>query len=134
MKRVGIDTNVLLRLLVNDDPEQRAAALAFGAKLNVDHVGVVTLISLVEMDWALRTQYRYDRRQSVEAIGKIIRIRGVEIESHDVVVRALRLVGGRSADFADALIACRLNELDCETTFTFDKKAAKAVPGMELLA
>lgn len=133
MKRIGIDTNVMLRLLVNDDPEQRAAALAFGSKLNVDYVGVVSLISLVEMDWALRTQYRYRRRESIEAISKIISIRGVEIENHDVVVRALRLVEAQNTDFADALICFSLAKLDCEKTVTFDQKAARFVPGMELL-
>lgn len=134
MKRIGIDTNVLLRLLVNDDPEQRAAAMKFGSKLNIDYVGVVSLISLVEMDWALRTQYRYGRKQSTEAIGKIIRIRGVEIEYHDVVVGALRLVEGNNADFADALIGCRLAEMGCETIVSFNRRAAKSVPGMELLS
>ena len=134
MRRVGIDTNILLRLLVNDDPAQRAAALAFGSKLNIDYVGVISMVSLVEMDWALRTRYRYGRKESIGAIAKVIRIRGVEIESHDVVVRALRLVEGNNADFADALIGCRLESMDCEMTLTFDRRAAKSVPGMELLA
>ena len=65
MKRVGIDTNVLLRLFVDDDPEQRKIVTNFGSKLNQEYRGVVTLVSLVEMDWALRSQYGFDRRQSM---------------------------------------------------------------------
>ena len=42
MKRVGIDTNMLLRLIVNDDPEQRQIVTSFGAKLNQEYRGVVT--------------------------------------------------------------------------------------------
>lgn len=134
MRRIGIDTNILLRLLVNDDPEQRKAALEFGKGLNSAYVGVVTLISLVEMDWALRTQYGYSRGDSVDAIGKVTRIRGIEIEAHDSVVRALRHVQDRNADLADALIAERLGDLGCEVVKTFDSKAAARIPGMELLA
>lgn len=134
MKRIGIDTNILLRLLVNDDPAQRKAALEFGERLNIDYLGVVSLISLVEMDWALRTQYGFSRKESIEAISKIIRIRGVEIESHNAVVRALRFVADRGSDLADALITERLSDLGCEVVKTFDKKASARIPGMELLA
>jgi predicted nucleic-acid-binding protein len=133
MKRVGIDTNVLLRLIVNDDSEQRAIVTSFGAKLNQEYRGVVTLVSLIEMDWALRSQYGFDRRQSIEAIGKILQIRGVEIECHDVVARALLIVDAENADFADALISGRAADLGCEWTVTLDRKAAKKIRSMELL-
>ena len=69
----------------------------------------------------------------MDAIERILRIRGVTIENHDAVVRAIRLVSNRNADFADALIAGLAQILDCETTVTLDKRAAKAIPGMELL-
>jgi predicted nucleic-acid-binding protein len=134
MKRVGIDTNMLLRLIVNDDPEQRQIVTSFGAKLNQEYRGVVTLVSLIEMDWALRSQYGFARRQSIEAIRKIMQIRGVEVECHDVVARALLIVDAESADLADALISGRAADLDCEWTVTLDRKAAKKIPGMELLA
>jgi predicted nucleic-acid-binding protein len=133
MKRVGIDTNVLLRLIVNDDPEQRQIVTSFGAKLNREYRGIVTLVSLIEMDWALRSQYGFNRRQSIEAIRNIMQIRGVELESHDVVARALLIVDAESADLADALISGRAAELDCQWTVTLDRKAAKKIPGMELL-
>jgi predicted nucleic-acid-binding protein len=134
MKRVGIDTNVLLRLIVNDNPEERQLVTSFGAKLNQEYRGIVTLVSLIEMDWALRSQYGFDRRQSTAAIRKITQIRGVEVECHDVVARALLVVDAESADLADALISGRAADLDCEWTVTLDRKAAKKIPGMELLA
>jgi predicted nucleic-acid-binding protein len=133
MKRVGIDTNVLLRLLVDDDPDQRTIVTNFGSKLNQEYRGVVTLVSLVEMDWALRSQYGYERRESMSAIRKVTQIRGVEIECHDVVVRALLIVETDNADFADALISGRAADLGCEWTATLDRKAAKKIPSMVLL-
>ena len=134
MRRLGIDTNVLLRLIVDDDPKQRRIVMDFGSQLNREYRGVVTLVSLLEMDWALRSQYGYPRRQSIAAIRKIMQIRGVEVECHDVVARALLLVDVENADFADALICGRAADLGSEKTVTLDRKAARRIPMMELLA
>ena len=133
MRRLGIDTNVLLRLVVDDDPAQRKIVTNFGSKLNREYRGVVTLVSLLEMDWALRSQYGFDRHQSIGAIRKIMQIRGVDVECHDVAARALLLVETENAEFADALIAGRAADLGCERTVTLDRKAAKKIRTMELL-
>jgi predicted nucleic-acid-binding protein len=53
---------------------------------------------------------------------------------HDLVVKALRQVEQKNADFADALIAARSLREGCASIITFDRKAAARVPGMELLA
>jgi predicted nucleic-acid-binding protein len=134
MRQVGIDTNVLLRLFVEDDPVQRETVLRFGSRLNKDYKGTVTLVSLLEFDWALRSQYRYSRAESLEAVKRLVRIRGIEVECHDVVVKALTNVESRNTDFADALIAFRSQDLGCASVFTLDEKAAARIPGMELLA
>lgn len=133
MRRVCIDTNVLLRLLVDGDPLQREAVVRFGQRLNTEVMGQITIVSLLEIDWALRSQYGYSRRASMDAIQRILRIRGVTIENHDIVVRATRLVCDRNADFADALIAGLAETMDCEATVTLDRPAAKTVSGMEVL-
>ena len=134
MNKLGIDTNVLLRLIVDDDEEQRKLVVGFGSKLNNEHRGMITLVALLETDWALRSQFGFSRQQSSEALRKLTHIRGVDVECHDVVVRALLLVDEANADFADALIAERSADLGCLHTVTLDQKAAKKVPGMELLA
>lgn len=134
MKRFGIDTTVLLRLIVDDDPEQRALVMKFGSGLNREYRGVITLVALLETDWALRSQFGFDRKQSSAALWKLMGVRGVEIESHDVVARALLSVDNSDADFADALIAEKSLELGCEAIVTLDQKAAKKVPSMQFLA
>lgn len=134
MKSVGIDTNVLLRLIVDDDERQRGLVANFGSKLNNEYRGLITLIALLEVDWALRSQYGFSRQQSSEALRKLTHIRGVDVESHDAVVRALLMVDEANADFADALLAERSMELGCERTMTLDRKAAKSIPSMELLS
>lgn len=134
MKNVGIDTNILLRLIVNDDPEQRKAVLKFGSGLNHEYRGFVSLVNLVEMDWALCSQYGFSRKQSIESIRKVTQMRGVDVESHQAVRRALMLADDRNVDLADALIAEKAAENDCSVTLTLDKRAASRIHGMELLA
>ncbi|MBP1846223.1 putative nucleic-acid-binding protein [Rhizobium petrolearium] len=129
----GLDTNVILRLFIDDDPAQRAAALGFGERLGKDYSAFVTLISLLELDWALRSQYGFSKKHVTLAIDKLLHTRGLVIKNHTLVVKALRFVESNNADFADALIACRLSEEGCQSTKTFDMKAARKVPGMELL-
>jgi predicted nucleic-acid-binding protein len=123
----------LLRLLVNDDPRQRAAVLAFGQGLGESHIGYITLISLVEMDWALRKQYGYSKRQSVSALQKIAQVRGVEIQSPDAVIRTIGGVENGDGDFADILISHLCLDAGCNHVVTLDKKAASKIPVMELL-
>lgn len=134
MKSVGIDANILLRLIVNDDESQRRAATQFGAGLGREFRGFITIVSLLETDWALRRQYGYSRRDSMMALRRLTGVRGLDVERHDVVVQAIHLVEARNVDFADALIAGCSREAGCERTLTFDQDAARLVPGMELLA
>ena len=131
---VGIDTNVLLRLIINDDEEQRAAALAFGKTLSEAEPAFVTIVALVECDWALRTTYGYDRARRTDAIATLIRLRHVTVEGHNVILQALSDARKRNADFADAIIARLSAANGCDHVVTFDKPAAKRLPTMTLLA
>ncbi|WP_105428658.1 PIN domain-containing protein [Neorhizobium sp. T6_25] len=134
MTLLGLDTNVIVRTLVADDPQQMAAAKEFAKGLGREYTAFVTLISLLELDWALRSRYGFKKKEVVLAIGKLLQTRGLVIESHALVVAALRQVENTNMDFADALIAGRSLEEGCKSIKTFDKKAASRVPGMELLA
>lgn len=134
MRMFGLDTNILVRLLTNDEPKQRRAALAFAEGLGSDYTAFVTLVTVVELDWALRSRLGFAKQRSADAIGKLLRTRGLMFEHHDLVVKALRLASTDNADFADALIAARSLDVGCQAIKTFDKKAASRIPGMELLA
>lgn len=134
MTMIWLDTNVVIRLVTNDDPVQRRGALRFAEGLGVKHTGYMTLIGIVELDWALRSRLGFSRQASMDAIGKLLQTRGLMIEHHDLVVKALRQATRERADFADALIAARSLDAGCTSIKTFDQKAASRVPGMELLA
>ena len=134
MKLVGLDTNIVIRLLTNDDPDQRRLALQFAEGLGKEYFAFLPLICVVELDWALRSQLGYGRQEASNAISKLLRVRGLTVEHHDLVVKVLRQVTQNNADFADALIAARSIQEGCISVKTFDKRAASRVPGMELLA
>lgn len=134
MTFIGVDTNVLLRMLVNDDVAQRERALAFGRTLGKNRQGFVSLGVLLELSWALRSSYRFSNKDILEAIRHIIGVKTFRIESFDTVVAALEYAEDRNADLADELISVHYAELGCRHTVTFDEKAARRVPGMELLA
>jgi len=133
MKTFGLDTNVVIRLLTDDDPAQRRAALRFGAGLGREYYAFLSLVGILELDWALRSKLGFTKPDVVKAVGKLLKTRGVTVEHHNLVVKVLRLVENNNADFADALIACRSIEEGCDSIKTFDVKAARKVPGMELL-
>ena len=130
---VGIDTNVLLRLIVNDDEKQRAAAIAFGETLSEARPAFVTVLALVECDWALRRTYGYDRARRTDAISTLIRLRHVTVEAHGVVLEAISDARKYNADFADAIIARLSVANGCDHVVTFDKAASKRLATMTLL-
>jgi AbrB family looped-hinge helix DNA binding protein len=78
----GLDTNIVIRLFINDDPVQREAALQFGENLGRDYSAFVTLIGLLELDWALRSQYGYNRKDVTFAIDRLLHTRGLIVENH----------------------------------------------------
>lgn len=134
MTSIGIDTNVLLRMVLNDDAEQRAKALTFGESLKEDKFGFVNLIVLVEFSWSLSSRYKLPKEQVLAAIQRLLKIRTLVFEDFDAIVIALERSNLPNVDFADALIAEHNRNLGCSHTVTFDQRAARSIAGMELLA
>lgn len=130
---IGIDTNVLLRLLVRDDDLQvRAAERFISAHCSSGDPGFVSLVVIVETAWALRRLYLYDRAQIAAAIGSVLDVAEFEVESAEEVRSAVADFQRTAAGFVDCLLARTNVSAGCEFTVTFDRKAAK-VPGFKLL-
>jgi predicted nucleic-acid-binding protein len=129
---IGLDTNVLVRYVVQDDPQQSAAATAIIDELDADHPGFVSLVVLVELTWVLRRAYRVDDTATGEVIRTLLDAVEIIVHEPDAVRRALdRTPGG--TDFSDALIAELGQNAGCTYTATFDKVAAR-LPYMELIS
>ncbi|MFB2553434.1 PIN domain-containing protein [Ensifer soli] len=133
MTRIGIDTNILVRLFVGDDEGQHAIVRQFLGTLADDDVIVINVVLLVEMVWTLRSRYGYRNVEMMHLLQGLLERRDVEIDDFESVGNAIECVRTSGADMADALIA-ELNRVSgCARTLTLDEKAARSVPGMELL-
>lgn len=131
---IGIDTNVLVRYLAQDDPKQSAIATRFiEGSLSADSPGFVSTITLCEVAWVLAESYGADRKRIRQIIEDLLATKQVVIERADLVWKALRAWETAPADFSDALIGQLAIAHGGEKTVTFDRTAAK-LPGFELLA
>ena len=123
---IGIDTNVLVRQIVQDDEEQAALARELievrSSPKNQAHLPLVVLCELV---WVLSTAYRYSRKQIVLALRQVLVTDCFDVEQHALAWTALYDYDACGADYADCVIAHLNREQGAETTYTFDKKASK---------
>ena len=129
---IGVDTNVLVRLIINDDPRQHSLAKAFFAGLSTDSPGFVSLTTLIETVWILRRSYAMDADTVGKFINKLLSSREIIVQAAGVVRRGMRDAVEAKADFADAVISHLGIDAGCDYTVTFDRSAAD-LPGMLLL-
>jgi predicted nucleic-acid-binding protein len=128
---IGLDTNVLIRLVIEDDESQTRRAQQLLSTLTVANQGYVSLIMLAELFWVLKRRYKKSTAEVVKFITDLTKAEEIAFQSAEVVHYALE-ASKRGADFGDALIACSCQAGGCAKTVTFDKQAAKSL-GMELL-
>lgn len=128
----GIDTNVLVRYLVQDDSEQsRRATLYIDKECSEYSPGFIGLVVLVETVWVSESLYDADRRRVSDIVRSILTARQLVVEQAETVWKALQLFEAGKAGFSDCLVASSAGSAGCTGVVTFDKRAAKA--GMTLL-
>lgn len=126
---LGIDTNVLVRLLVEDDAEQtrRAQRLVTRAVEAGDAV-VISLLVLLETEWVIRSRYSFAKDAVIRSLRRLLETREFDFEDEPAIEEALFRYHESAAGFADCLIAAHNRRLGCAATATFDSRAAR-VPG-----
>ncbi len=129
---IGLDTNVIVRYIMQDDPRQSKLASAFIEQLTDASPGFVSLVAITELVWVLESAYSLARYQVAGALANLVSIDVFKIERVAVVASALRSYKQGNADFADCLIERSSANAGCEKTMTFDRAAAKSA-GMELI-
>ena len=119
---VGLDTNVLVRYITQDDPRQSKMAeraiekaVAGGAKV------LVQPIVLCELVWVLESAYRYGKSEIIAVIEQVMRTVQFEIAEKDVIWKALEDFSGGSADFSDYLIGRANERAGAQTTLSFER-------------
>jgi len=130
---IGLDTNVVVRYLVQDDRAQAAAATALIERtLSADSPGLIAGITLCEIVWVLTECYAADRSRIDAVIEGLLTSRQLVVEAAEQVWNALSDWRASDADFSDALIGRLVTAQGGAKTVTFDRSAAK-LPGFELL-
>ena len=129
---IGLDTNVLLRHVAQDDPVQspRASAL-IEDRLTEEEPGFVSVVTLAETAWVLDRVYRYPHDQIAAVIERFLQIRTLIVENEREVFLAMTMLKQGRADFTDLLIGVLGARAGCSTIMTFDRKAAR-LPGFTL--
>jgi len=125
---IGIDTNVLVRYLTQDDPAQspRAAELIEG-ELTEQDPGYVTTVVVAEIAWVLRRGYRFTATEIAAAIERLLQVDVLVVEREQEVFLAVAALRSGMASFADALIAILCRSAGCSHVATFDRRAPGAL-------
>lgn len=124
---IGLDTNVLVRYLVQDDAAQaRAASHLIETRCTSEEPGFVSLLVLAELVWVLDRAYGYARNQVTGVLDGILTAAELKVQQSDLARSALVDYGNGPADFADYLIGHVNAECGCSTTVTFDKRTMKS--------
>ena len=130
---IGIDTNILLRLWLNDAPAQNKRIDALLAEHgNTPGSLLVTDVVLAEALWTLRSAYQQDKAAQALAVHSLLDETAFAFEDRDAVSLALDLFERNACGFSDCLVAAKHRRLGCSFTATFDRSMRK-LPEVKLL-
>ena len=133
----GLDTNVLVRYLAQDEPKQAALATRLiEQELSAAEPGFISLVVLVEVCWVLKRLYSASGDELLTVVEDLLSMPRFHLDRRDVVAAAVQFmqaVPGSKAGFVDALIAQLAAAQGCSRTVTLDKEAVRSA-GMVLLA
>ena len=121
---IGVDTNILVRYICQDDPKQCPIVddLISEAEQRGDILFVNTVV-LCELVWVLESAYGFSKVEIVQVVKGLLSARQLEIEARDDVRRASEAFAQGRGDFSDHLIGYRNRSRGCEHTVTFDRAA-----------
>ena len=131
---IGLDTNVLLRYLVQDDPAQSPKATeVIEGRLTKEDPGFVSLVCILEIVWVLGSLYQRSRGEIADHVEMILAADTLEVQNEQEVYQAVIALRNGYGTFEDALIGALGAWLGCSTTLSFDQNASKRLSGFQLL-
>ena len=133
-KKAVIDTNLLVRYLINDDQKKAEAVdnlLDRAAKGEVRIV--VPSVVIAELVWVLESFYQLKADAILELAEAIINTSGLDVTDKSTIISALRLYRSKNIDFIDAWIIEFAKERGVKTIYTFDKRHFRDIEGIEVI-
>jgi predicted nucleic-acid-binding protein len=129
---IGLDTNFLLRYLVQDDPFQSPKATAMmEGRLSAENQGFVSIVAMTETIWVLGRVHGVGRAELAEIVNRMLRSDSLVIEHEEEVAAAATVLRDGRGSFSDALIGALGASAGCMHTMTFDREASR-LPGFQL--
>lgn len=129
---IGLDTNVLVRYIAQDDAAQSAVATRVIEKsCTTEAPGYISLLVLTELVWVCEACYQATRAEVSAIIRKVLGTKQLQVQNAALAWQALSLFENSKADYSDCLIEQLSTNAGCSKTLTFDKQAAKI--GMSLI-
>jgi predicted nucleic-acid-binding protein len=123
---IGLDTNIILRYLLQDDPKQtRQANQIIDRQLRQQNPGFISLVTVLEIVWVLRSLLRKDAIQIATHIEQLLAADTFEVQNQQQVFEAVFALKRGTGEFEDALIGAVNRWAGCSKTFTFDRKTAR---------
>jgi predicted nucleic-acid-binding protein len=125
----AIDTNVLIRFLIKDDPQQ--AEIVYRLFKNVESSKeklFLPITVVLETIWVLESAYKIPRQEISDAIGELLLMPMLQFESQSAIVGFVNTAKETEIDLSDILIAHSALFAGCECTLTFDKHASGFAP------
>lgn len=130
---IGLDTNILVRYLTQDDPIQsRKATEIIEQVLTEQNPGFISTIAIAETVWVLSRAYRFAPDEIAGAVERILEADVLVVENEREVFSAMAALSEARGAFSDALIAELGAKAGCSHTLTFDRKAAR-LPGYQIV-
>ena len=129
---IALDTNVLVRYLVADDPEQSKAARGLMHELSAGTPGFICREVMVELVWVLDRSYDFSMEVISTTLVELLATEGIVVETADDVALAVLSCRRGGADFSDMMIAAASRRAGARSLYTLDRRAAR-LQGVELL-
>ena len=130
---IALDTNVLLRYLAQDDRVQSPRATGIiTRRLSEQEPGFVSLVTILELVWVLKSLYKRSRREVANDVEMILAADTLEVQNEQQVYHAVVALRNGTGSFEDALIGSLGIWRGCSATLTFDEKAAQRLHGFAL--
>lgn len=129
---IGLDTNILVRYLTQDDPvESQRATGIIERRLTEKTPGFISIVAMVETVWVLDRAYGFSNREIAAAVERMLQMDVFVVENEQEIFFAMVAVKKSQGSFADVVIGALGVRAGCSRTLTFDRKAAR-LPGFEL--
>lgn len=129
---IGLDTNILVRYLAQDDPVQSPKATEIiERRLTEENPGFLSIVAMVETVWVLDRAYGLARDEIAATVERMLQTDVLVVESEQEIFAAMIALRDGHGSFSDAVIAALGAKAGCSFTLTFDRKALR-LPGFQL--